>query len=248
VNQEVKLNQVVALEAGLKTRTEKAVTEDYHLLQKANLFAGFSKTYRPKDEDGDKLPPERQVVQQNVETLLKHSADVLTNLLDVQYTKDVANTAASADVVIDGETLIEDAPVPFLLTLKKQLIHWRTVVGKLPLTDPIEVWDYDTATDQWRTQPVDTTRSKKVLKNHVKAEATDRHPAQVDTYTVDEIVGTWSTTRLSGAVHLVRQRELVDRVNKLIDAVDLAVEEANHLDVEQKKVVGAAFAFLLGSE
>lgn len=239
------LNQVVALEKGLKARTEKETTEAYHLLQRAALFSGFSKVYTPKDEDGDRLPAERQVVQQRVEDLLKRAADSLTNLLDMQFTKDVANTATTADVKVGERVILRDAPVPFLLTLEKQLINWRTVVSKLPLTDPSEVWEYDEATDQWRTEPTDTTRSKKVLKNHVKAPATDKHPAQVDTYTVDEVVGTWKTTRLSGAVHLTRQRELVDRANKLIDAVKLAVEEANRLDVEQQHVTEAAFTYLL---
>lgn len=240
--------QAVALVSGVTSRVTSDVTAIHRDLQKPQLFAGFTKIYQPKDEEGDSLPAERQVVQLTVEDQLKLAATRFTELLDVNMTRDSGNTEAFADVVVNGRVLISDATVPFLLFFKKQLEHWRTIVSKLPLTDPSEVWSFDAAIGQWRTEPSKTSRSRKVLKNHVMAEATDRHPAQVQTYTVDEPVGTWTTTRLSGAVHEVRQRDLLTRVNELLDAVKIAVEEANQVDVEMKHVGKNVFDYLLAND
>lgn len=241
------LNQIVAVEKGLKARTGTAVTKMYHDLQKVPLFAGFSKVYQPKDEEGDQLPPERQLVQRNVESVLQDASKALTALFDVTLTKDTANTAAKADVTVDGQVLLADASVPYLLSLEKQLLDWRTVVSKLPVTDPSEVWTFDDGTMLYRTDPVQTTRTRKVPRVLEKAPATERHPAQVETYMVDEVVGTWTTTRLSGAVQEARRTQLVDRVNRLIDAVKVAVEQANRYEITQMQAGETIFAYLLGN-
>src|SRR5574337_820052 len=222
-----KLNQIVAVEKGLKARTATAITKIYHDLQKPALFAGLSKTYQPKDEEGDKLPAERQLVQLRVDDQLKLAGERLTQLFDVVLTTDSANTQALGTVKVGDAVLLENAPVPFLLFLEKQLLDMRTILSKLPVTDPSELWNVDHATGEYRTDAVQTTRTRKVPRVLEKAPATERHPAQTEVYMIDEVVGTWSTTRLSGAVQEVRRTELVDRINRVIDAVKFAVEEAN---------------------
>jgi len=84
---------------------------------------------------------------------------------------------ARADVVIDGQTIATDVPVTYLLFLEKQLVDLHTFVKKLPVLDAAESWVRDDSTDSWRTEAVRTIRTKKVPRNHVKAEATDKHPA-----------------------------------------------------------------------
>lgn len=240
------LNQIVAVEKGLKGRVNTDVNRLYHQLQKPALYGGFSKVYTPKDDEGEIYPPERQTVQANVNDDLNQVAKLLTQLLDATLTKDVANTKASGTVRVDGEELLT-APVPFLLTLEKQLVDFRTIVGKLPVLDAADTWDYDHASMLSRTQPVRTVKTKKVPKVLVKYEATERHPAQTEVYTEDVTVGHWDTTKLSGAVTSQRRADLLNRVNVLIDAVKHAVEEANRATVEQKKVGEDVFSFLLGT-
>lgn len=92
-----------------------------------------------------------------------------------------------------------------------------------------------------------TTRTRKVPRVLEKAPATERHAAQTEVYMVDEVVGTWTTTRLSGAIQETRRVVLVDRVNKLIDAVKTAVEEANRLEITQMQAGEAIFAYLLSN-
>lgn len=52
-----KLCEVIAVASGKKGDVEKAVTEIYHKFQKPDLFDGLQRTYRPRTDDGESLPP-----------------------------------------------------------------------------------------------------------------------------------------------------------------------------------------------
>src|SRR5581483_8802586 len=108
-------------------------------------------------------------------------------------------------------------PVTYLLFLEKQLVDLHTFVEKLPTLDPAKQWKFDNASDTWATEPVQTVKTKKVPRNHVKAEATDRHPAQVEVYHEDVLTGRWTTTEFSGAIPATERNALLDRVKKLQD-------------------------------
>jgi hypothetical protein len=240
-----KLNQIIAVEQGVKSKARDALTALYHKAQKTALFTGITRTYQPKDEEnGDKLPSESTRVQVTVPDLLTEAQDALTKLFDVTATKEYANATASASVVVDGETLITDAPVPYLLFLEKQLVDIRTLVTKLPVLDQASDWVYDSNNDVYKTSPVQTVKTKKVPKNWVKAPATDKHPAQVEIFHEDVIVGTWTKVDTSGAIPVTRRNELLERVDKLAQAVKFAREEANQYEVADETPAAAVFSYL----
>lgn len=240
-----KLNQIIAVEKGSKTRSFAKITEAYQLLQKAAVLAGISRTYQPVDEDGEQYPPESTKVQVKAEDLITDVTASLTELFDVTATKDWANCSARADVVVDGETVLTAVPITYLLFLEKQLVDFHTFVKKLPVLDPSETWTFDAAADSYATDPVQTTKTKKVPRNHVKAEATKEHPAQVEVYHEDIVVGHWRTVKFSGALPAQRVNELTDRVERLQKAVKFAREEANLAEVEQQEIGAKVFEFLL---
>ncbi|WP_069167615.1 DUF7873 family protein [Nocardia altamirensis] len=239
-----KLNQIIAVEKGIKSDTLRELAEAHGSLQKAPLLAGIARTYQPKDEEGEQLPPESTRVQVKSEQVLRETATTLTRLFDVTATKDWANTEAKADVTVDGETLLRAVPVSYLLFLEKQLADLHAFVKKLPVLDAAESWSFDDSTDTWRTDTVRTIRTKKVPRNHVKAEATEKHPAQVEVYYEDIAIGYWNTVRFSGALPARRVNELADRVEKLQRAVKFAREEANGTEVTDRKTGDAVFGYL----
>jgi hypothetical protein len=241
-----KLNQIVAIEKGVKNQQNQVITEAYHAIQKANLFTGIARSYRPKDEDGDKLPGESTQVQTRVDGLLSNTASTWGQLVDITMTKDVANCAAKADVEVDGTVVLTQVPVTTLLFLEKQLVDIHTFIKKLPVLDPSERWERDPAQDCWATKPSETVRTKKIMRNHVKAEATPQHPAQVEVYSEDVIAGFWSTIKYSGAMPAARISELLARVEKLQRAVKFARESANVIDVTPVKAGEKLFGYLLG--
>jgi hypothetical protein len=241
-----KLNQIIAIEKGTKSRTFQELTEAHQALQKPASLSGIARTYRPKDEEGEQLPPESTRVQEKAEDVIRKTVASLTKLFDVTATKDWTNCNARADVVVDGQTLLTQVPATYLLFLEKQLVDLHTFVRKLPVLDAAEAWTFDPSADCWATEPVQTTRTKKIPRNHVKAEATEQHPAQVEVYYEDVIVGYWRTVKFSGALPAQRINELLARVEKLQESVKYAREEANNIEAEEQKVGDRVFGYLFG--
>jgi hypothetical protein len=241
-----KLNQIIAVEKGVKAKAQQELTAAHQDVQKPALLSGISRTYQPKDEEGEQLPPESTRVQLKAEDVLRDTAAALTRLFDVTATKDWANCTARGDVTVDGQVLLRDVPVSYLLFLEKQLVDLYTFVRKLPVLDASESWSQDPSTDWWKTETVRTIRTKKVPRNHVKAEATEKHPAQVEVYYEDVPVGYWTTVKFSGALPARRVNELCARVEKLQQAVKYAREEANGAEIQDQRVGDTVFGYLFG--
>lgn len=231
-----KLNQIIAIEKSVKSQSLRELSDAHKTLQKDSLLAGIARTYRPKDDEGEQYPPESTRVQVRADEIIDQTVNVLIKLFDVTATKDWANGDARADVVVDGKSLLKDVPVTYLLFLEKQLTDLNTFISKLPTLDPSEVWSYDEATDAWATEPVSTSKTKRIPRNHVKAEATKEHPAQVEVYYEDIAVGNWQTIKYSGAMPASRVAILKERVRNLQEAVKFAREEANSKEVEEQRV------------
>lgn len=243
----VKLNQVLAIEKGEKNRAFKALSDLHHKSQKEPLYDGRIRTYRPVDDDGEKLPTEKQLVQVRAEDVLASQADILTGLWDIVASKDWANAKnARCDLVVDNEILLANVPVTYLLFLEKQLTDIETFISKIPTLDPSEEWEYTQSQNCYVTRPSMSNRTKKVLRNHVKAEATAHHPAQVETYMEDVVIGHYETIRHSGALPVQRKSALLERVRKLRACVLAAREEANAVDVEKIQAGAQIFGYLLG--
>ncbi len=67
--------------------------EAYQNLQKSALLDGISRTYKPKDDEGEPLPAEKKLVQQRVRDVTGSVVAALTELFDVVATQDYAAIA-----------------------------------------------------------------------------------------------------------------------------------------------------------
>ena len=246
-----KLHQIVAVREGKKSRTMRTVTDVNKRLQKAALFDGIHRTYTPTavadGEQPETLPAEHKPVQLKVRDLFAEAQAAWTELYDITLTQDTANAGATATVHVDGQPVLNNIPITFLIFLEKQLEDVRALVNSAPTRDPGENWSSDETTDTFRSEEVVSNRTKKVPKVLVKYEATDHHPAQTERYDVDEKVGEWHTRKFSGALSLTEKKEALSRISKLQDAVKQARSTANDTDVEQKKVGKTVFDFVFGN-
>ena len=241
-----RLNQIIAIEKGIKSKSIQELAEAQKAIAKPALLAGISRTYRPKDEEGEQLPPESKKVQVKAEEILRQTTEILTKLFDITATKDWTNCRARADVTVEGQTLLSQVPVSYLLFLEKQLVDLQAFLKKLPILEASETWTFDASADCWATEPLQTLKTFKMPRNHVKAEATEHHPAQVEVYYEDVTVGYWRTVKFSGALPAQRVNELLERLDKLQQAVKFAREEANNTEVEEQRIGQRIFQYLLG--
>ena len=231
-----KLNQILAIEKGIKTRVYAEVTELHQATQKPPLMNGFHKTYQPRDEEGETYPPEHQKVQHVAGEVLDRIAAGLAELFDITATKDWANCTAKADVVVDGRKLLENAPATYLLFLEKQLTDLHTFITKMTELDPGSDWTIDPGTGLYKTEPTVTQRTKKVQRPITLYEATKEHPAQTQLITEDVVAGQWVTIKQSGAIAAPRKKQLLARIEKLSNAVKFAREQANANEAPDQKV------------
>lgn len=239
-----KLNQIIAVQAGKKSQAKETLTEAYHKLKKAELLTGIVRTYQPRDDGGEPQPDERKMVQLKVGELIHKVSLSLAEMFDVVATQDWANCQARADVAVEGKVLVREAPVTHLLFLEKQLVDLRTFIETLPVLDTAEEWEYRAESDSYVSAPSKSNRTKKVPRNHIKYEATKEHPAQVEMYMEDVWVGTWMTTKFSGAVPAAEKNAMLERVRKLSDAVKSAREQANGIEVKPQKTGEALLAYI----
>lgn len=241
-----RLSEVVAIEPTKRKDAQTALTQAYQQLGKADLLQGLTRTYKPNQEDGFQYPSEEKKVQVRARGAIESVKETLANMFDVVFTKDKGNTAATADIVVDGRVLVEAAPVPFILWLEKELVDLRTFVQKLPALDPAQEWAYDENVAAYRSKATSTAKTKKVPRVLVKYEATKEHPAQTEVYHEDVAEGLWTKTEFSGALPQAEINAMLERVARLQEAVKVARERANATEIEAARCGEAILGYLFG--
>ena len=236
----IKTNQLIAVEKGVKARAVATMTQLHHLNKKAELFQGLARTYQPKDEDGDKLPAERKVVQHRALDHVATLRTAMSELIDLTVQKDLANQKAKASVCMDGAEVpgMTDLPVTSLLSLEKIMLNLRTYIEELPVLDNAEDWKWDEKAALYRTDPVDTHRTKKVMKVLTLVQPTDKHPGQAQPYQEDVIAGYWSQVKHSAAIPYNVKKQWLEQADKILIGIKQAREVANDAFVTERTGVG----------
>jgi hypothetical protein len=244
----MKLNQVIAIEQGVKSKGNTQKSELYKIAQKPKLFNGFIKKYRANAEGGEKFPDEKDKVQFKAPDLITDVGSCLRSLFDIEARKDFANCLAKADIMVDGAVLVKDVPSTFLLYLSKELANLSTFVEALPTLSEDEEWTLDKAVNLYKTAVVESIKTKKVQKALVLLAPTKEHPGQAQIITDDEIIGYWDTVKHSGALHIDEKRQLLKKVQQLADAVKVALEQANMIDATPQDAGTILIGWLLGGK
>lgn len=241
---DMKLNQLIAVLQSVKANASKSKTEVYQLCQKNTLFQGLSRTYQSREEDGFIYPPESQKLTLKADELVEKFVQSCSEFLDLAATQDYANTEAKATIAIDGQTIIADVPVSYLLFLEKQLQDMKTFIAALPVLSIDKDWQHDPNRGCYVTSPKETVKTKKITDFVVAYEATEHHPAQIKEVSKDVVEGIWSLIEFSGALPQDRVNLMMRRVDMLQKAVIQAREAANSQEVQQRQVANAVFSYL----
>jgi hypothetical protein len=206
-------------------------TRAYHRIQKAPGLAGFTKIYRVERQGTAIQPDQSQLLQTRAYKVLEEFVAAQAVLLDARTTKDYANTETTANVVVDGNIMLANAPPTLLLSIEKMVTDLRTFLNALPVLPPDEQWHYDPAQDCYVSEVSEQTRVEQVKEGLVlyphQETSKGLLPAQTQIVENSHVVGIWTTTKFSGAVTLKDKEALVARAQKLVDAVKMALHEAN---------------------
>ncbi len=156
-----KLNQVLAVEKTVKGKREDEFTKIYQDIQKVDLVTGMARVYVPKDDDGEKLPPENKKVQLRVEDAVSKTINLMKEVFNVTAAKDATNCNAKADVTVDGEVLLKSVPATHLLWMEKKLLSFSEFINKLPVLAQDTSWSMDSGQGLYRSEASQTVKTKK---------------------------------------------------------------------------------------
>lgn len=240
----MRLNQAVSRERDVKARATTRLFEANTQIQKKDLLGGFSKVYHPRKEDGEVFQPETKQVQLRAEDCIQNFAEALAEMMDAAMTRDAGNCVAKANVVVDGEVLLKDVPAVSLIWLEKRLVEVRDFISNLPKLSEAEIWNWDPGLGLYTTPPEITQKTAKIQEHVVVVQATDKFPAQVALVTKDVIIGDWTVVKRSSALQPDRIKALQKRVDTLMDAVKMARQEANTMEITEVSVGRKVLSYL----
>lgn len=239
-----KLHQVIPAVDEVAKTAQNRLTEIHKLLSKEALTSGHHRSYQPDNDEGDVLPDQGQLVQLRVDEAIAAVRGDLVSWIDIAATRDIGNTDAKADIVIDGVVIAADVPATTLLWLEKRADDLYKFVSGFPTLPTDEQWAYNVDDQIWRSAPTETVRTSKVAEVITLAAATDHHPAQTQLVQVDRREGVWTTVKLSGAIPQSSVRAMIDRVSKLRVAVKAARARANEVEVAQARIGDRIIGFV----
>lgn len=242
-----KLHELLAVEGDLKAEAQRTINRVKGLFTSGQgKFVGKIRVYQPLQEDGEQFADEVTELAARVQGELEAVSKTYGKWVDAAVQKELSNTAAFADVEIDGRALLARLSATALLNLESKLGELRKVYAEIPTNDPSERWRWDEQNGQYVSEPRITYKTKKVPRSFIAHEATKEHPAQVQVWQEDERVGTWKTTIFSGMLTPADKQARLERLDNLARAVKKARQRANDAEAADRKIAETLFKYING--
>lgn len=242
-----KLHELLAVDSDLKAEAQRTLSQTADLFSKGSgQLAGQVRHYTPLEDGGEPFADEVAELATTVKAELDKVSSAVAAWVDAAVQKEVTNQKTQADVEVDGKKILTGLPATALLNLESKLAEIRALYAAIPTNDPAERWKWDEQQGRFVSETRDTYRTKKVMRNHVLADATKEHPAQVQVYNEDIRVGTWQTTKFSGMLTPIEKQQRMARIDTLLRAVKQARERANNIDVVSTHVGKTIFDYING--
>lgn len=239
------LHEILAVE---KTRIEAAnalIEDTKNKFGKDHYFYGHEKVLEMLTESPENAAMElaaresRELPTTVFDTLDYAVAEIWVAAEDVIFQKNLTNTKALADIVIDGRTIAVDIPVDELMGLENRLDKLRSVLMLMPTLEASMKWvpAPDRGAHVWECENEQTaSKTEKYMVPVVLYDATKEHPAQVKEVGKDEVVGTFKRKLWSGAATTRQKADVLKRMDDLISAVKAARMRANKTEVIEAKI------------
>lgn len=242
------LHELLAVEGDRRNKAQLLMQEAGKTFSaRQDHFDGLKKIYTPDDEDGEKIPPETKLVATTVAQKLHYVQENIADALDAQLSKEETNASgqAAATLTVDGVEL-GNFSATSLLGMEAFFTKYRDMLRSIPTLDPTRTWSRDKqkSEDTYFSDPEVTYRTVKELDRFIKAEATDKHPAQVEIVNLNKQVGHYDTTYESGRLTVTEKADMLNRVDRLLIAIKEARAVANQAEVKNVKAAKKVFDFL----
>lgn len=228
-----KMQELLNIEESVKEKVKIIAPETARTLEGGHHFNGYNKNYKPTEENGFQFPPDSKPVQSTVKEKVNYYFESMMDLVKTIAAKEMTNASTKADLILpNGTVILKNAPAPLFLSLEKWVRDVRSVLVKMPTLDPADEWSKEEGSqDIYRSKPVPTQKTQKVVKPLVLYPATDKFPAQTDKISEDVLVGIWETIKRSGNITSTEKAEILNRCDELERACKEAKARANDIEI-----------------
>lgn len=247
-----KLHELLAVREDRSSKAKKLTDETRHVLgHNRNLFAGTIKTTKSHSDSRSKEFDAQEViaVTTSVQSRLEYTFSSIIAAIDVAASIALTNTVAKADIIVDGKTLKAGVPSTTLLELEKELVQWRETVNFCPTLPAGVEWipaENQAVTGVFVTKhAIVKKRTEKVTTPVVLYAATDKHPAQVEKVVNDVPVADITEISYNAMLTSEAKAAMMERAEKLIEAVKAARARANDTEVQFSNVGKVLVDYLL---
>lgn len=219
----------------------------------SHFFDGHSKSLAmieegPANKNIEDQAREEKPVTTTVYDTLEYALDIFGKAEDLQYQKNETNRQATGTVLWRGEPLLIDMPVDELLGLEARLTKLKLLYAEVPTLDATKHWDQAANIGQnvWMTKfPEETTKTDKQIIPLILKDATKEHPAQVQAFNKDVVVGKFTTIKRSGAATALQKAEGIKRIDELLIEIKQARMRANEAQVVKGGIAKVLLPLLL---
>lgn len=233
----------------VNTATKLAEEAGVTFSKKTELFRGMTKkvTFLDSNRAGENASESKEVVT-TVSEKLGYVAKHLVKAWDILLKKERTNQNARADVVVDGVLIAKDVPATFLLGMETRLKALRPLLEAIPTLEPSIKWSEDAAlaAGVFRAPETASFKTEKTVRHKILVEATKEHKAEIEKWFEDVPVARIDTTQFSGMWSSRQKAEVLDRLDRLAQAIKAARQRANMTDVVTDAVGDTLFAYVLG--
>ena len=242
------LHEILAVDADRQHAASAAIDEtSITFTKRTSHFQGQNRriTFFDEGREGENSE-ESKAIDDTVMNRLDFTARRVIPSFDTLMTKEATNQSAVADVVIDGNTLIENAPSTFLLAMEKRLAGLIQMYRSIPTLAPGVEWeeDHDLGNGVYKSPAQPQMKTEKIIGSIVLYEATPEHPAQVKETSQDKAVARIDTTHYSGMISPARKAQILGRLEKLLAAFKQARQRANTTEIVDRKAGKVIFDYL----
>lgn len=245
-----KLHELLALGDSRRQDAENAKKTILGKLGLKNIFMGRNVKYQSFNEDETAMLGEElnEKMATTVMAVIEEGMLPIVRNIDVEISKDLTNTSASADLKF-GEFEIKDVPATTLLWLEKELNTWLTLFISIPVLDIGTTWVEESTSGKGvfkNADPEIRFRTKKEVKHKVLYEATAQHPAQIERWQEDVRIGKLIENKWCGMLPEKQKNEIIRKTKDLIEVVKEARARANCQEVKQARIGELIAKHILG--
>jgi len=252
-----KLHEILAVEADKEGIAKRIIEETVaNFKGKHHLFQGHTKTLTMDvaDESNASVEAaafEEQIIATTVPARLEYTEKSISDWLDVVLIKETTNqTGAKADLEIDGFVIATDVPATFLLGLESKLKHIRTIYDNMPTLAPGIKWvaDFENSGNNIFAAELPDVKAKTQKRPQftILHAPTDHHPAQIEKWSEEVVVGRYTTNFKSGMLPAAVKSRIIARIDLLTQAVKKARQKANNTEIVQKSIGNKLFEYIHG--